>query len=263
MQFLLTLHASGEQHVIPVNYQYPLSAAIYRILQSADSEYAAFLHNTGYRQAHSLKSFKLFTFSDIKTAFRLNGDRMHLLDRQAQLLVSFHLPLAAEKFIQGIFFNQRLEIADRKSKTVFTISQVEALSHSITEKQSIVLQPISPLVCGKKNDKDQYEFLSPEHPDFIPRLLFNWKEKYSTVYGAEAAEVEFNTVKMEVIFYANPPKSRLITIKANTDAETKIRGFLNFRLKPTAGKQAVELLLDAGAGLYNSQGMGCLEVIFK
>lgn len=261
MQFLLTLHVAGGQHVIPVNYQYPLSAAIYRILESADSDYAAFLHNTGYRQAGSLKSFKLFTFSDIKTAFRLNGDRMHLLAPQAQLLVSFHLPLAAEKFIRGIFLNQQLEIADRKSKTVFTISQVAALSHAITEKQSVLLQPISPLVCGKKNDKDQYEFLSPEHPEFLPQLLYNWKEKYNTVYGAAAAEVEFKGVKMEVIFFTNPPKSRLITIKANTIAETKIRGFVNFRLKPTAGKQAVELLLDAGAGLYNSLGMGCLEVI--
>ncbi len=67
MRFNLRLHTE-KFSLVPFNYQYPLSAAIYKIIQSADHAFAAFLHDTGYGKGH--KSFKLFTFSDIKTPFR-------------------------------------------------------------------------------------------------------------------------------------------------------------------------------------------------
>lgn len=71
MRFLIKLFALNYPAVLPLNYQYPLSAVIYKILRRADQEYASFLHETGYRAANSLKSFKLFTFSDIKTPFKI------------------------------------------------------------------------------------------------------------------------------------------------------------------------------------------------
>jgi CRISPR-associated endoribonuclease Cas6 len=263
MHFLLTLSTSNAQQQLPANYQYPLSAVIYRILQRADNEYADFLHNSGYKKEESLKSFKLFSFSDIKTPFRNIGDRLLLLTQNAELVVSFHLPKAAENFIKGIFSNQQIEIGDKKSRVIFFIDQVTSLPLSLTdsEVQEVMLNPISPLVAGIKNDKGEYSFLSPEHPEFIRLLLYNWKEKYATVYGTQEAGNVFAYTKMEVIFYANPPKSRLITIKAYSPAETKIRGFINFRLKVHAGKEALELLLNAGAGVYNSLGMGCMEIV--
>jgi CRISPR-associated endoribonuclease Cas6 len=86
MRFKLNLQ-SKKQAALPFNYQYPLSAAIYKIIQSADAEFAAFLHNTGYGEGY--KSFKLFTFSDIKTPFIKNGDRMQLQTGEAELIIAF------------------------------------------------------------------------------------------------------------------------------------------------------------------------------
>ncbi|MEJ7683839.1 MAG: CRISPR-associated endoribonuclease Cas6 [Segetibacter sp.] len=57
-----------------------------------------------------------------------------------------------------------------------------------------------------------------------------------------------------------PPQSRLVTIKAGTNAETKIRGYTKFRLEVIAPDEMIELALGAGLGLYNAQGMGCVEV---
>ena len=65
MRFKILLSPISTPSVIPINYQYPLSAAIYKVLDKADSDYAAFLHKKGYRAAGSLKNFKLFTFSDL------------------------------------------------------------------------------------------------------------------------------------------------------------------------------------------------------
>ncbi|MBD0280088.1 MAG: CRISPR-associated endoribonuclease Cas6, partial [Flavisolibacter sp.] len=65
MRLKLTLHTNEKGALLPFNYQYPLSAAIYKIIQTADHEFAAFLHDQGYGEGH--KSFKLFTFSDLRT----------------------------------------------------------------------------------------------------------------------------------------------------------------------------------------------------
>lgn len=65
---------------------------------------------------------------------------------------------------------------------------------------------------------------------------------------------------MEVIPAKQPFKSRLITIKADTPEQTKIRGWMNFTLKVTAERRFVELLLNAGVGVYNSMGSGCVGV---
>ena len=257
MRFSLTLN--GQQGaLIPINYQYPLSAVIYRILEAADSNYARFLHDTGYRQQEGQKSFKLFTFSDIRVPFSIKGDRLQLKAPEAAVTVSFHLPRAAENFIRGLFMNQQIEIADKRSRAFFNISQVEALPSGLSgeEVQELLLQPLSPVICGKKNERSNYDFLPPEHPEFISQLMYNWKEKYRTIYGD--AETGFEDADMEVVFYANPPRSRLLTIKANSDQETKIRGFVNFRLKVRGKREALELLINSGAGLYNAQGMGCL-----
>jgi len=263
MHFLLKLSTSRAQQQLPLNYQYPVSAVIYRILQQADSAYAGFLHDAGYKQKDSMKTFKLFTFSDLKTPFRIIGDRLQLLTRQVELIVSFHLPQAAENFIKGIFLNQQIEIGDKRSRVIFLVDQVEALPLLLTndDVQEVILQPLSAVVAGIKNEKGHYTFLSPDHPDFVPQLIYNWKEKYATVYGAEQVAIAFADTAMEVIFYTNPPKSRLITIKADTPAETKIRGFVNFGLKVRGEREALELLLNAGVGVYNSLGMGGVEVI--
>ncbi|WP_212006075.1 CRISPR-associated endoribonuclease Cas6 [Chitinophaga sp. HK235] len=266
MRFRIKLLAVHQETVIPINYPYALSAVIFKILHQADEEYAAFLHEKGYSRPGSLKVFKLFSFSEIRTAFRIEGDRFRLLSREAVFTISFHLPQAAENFIRGLFLNEIFEIGDRRSKGVFNVAAVQAVPSQLedipdSEIREVLLQPFSPLVCGSKNDRGYYDFLSPSHPDFVKQLVYNWREKFITLYGEEQADSVFGPVSVEVVLMDNPPKSRLITIKADTPQETKIRGYTNFRLKVKAGGQALRLLADAGAGVYNSAGMGSLQVV--
>jgi CRISPR-associated endoribonuclease Cas6 len=273
MRILLLLKCIKEKKGIPINYQYPLSSAIYRILQNADAEYSAFLHEKGYG-----KGFKLFTFSDIKCPFKINGDRLHLLSGKMELIICFHLPKAAETFIKGLFMSQQIDIADRKSKTSFTVEQVASLPSPLdrfsarpdgspltetNDEAELLLKPLSPIVCGLKNEKGNYVFLSPADDRYEEMLFKNWEEKCKSVFEKEEAERIMASAFIQILFYKNPPKSRLITIKADTDAETKIRGFNNFEIKIRGKKEAVELLLNSGIGLYNAQGMGCVEIVEK
>lgn len=246
--------------ILPINYQYPLSAAIYRILSKGNAEYAKFLHEEGYG-----KGYKFFTFSDLKGSFKVRGDRMRLLENVISLRVHFHLPEASRTFIEGLFRSEEIVIADRKSKAQFSVQSVIAQDDPLkdilaNEIISVMVKPISPLVVGEKQDTGHYTFLAPDNDLFITHLINSWRSKIAANYNDDTAE---NAVLLaEVEKYKNPWRSRLITIKADTKEETKIRGFLNFKLKLTAERQFIDLVLNAGLGLYSAQGMGCLEVIY-
>lgn len=248
-----------------LNYQYPLAAAIYKIIQRADGEYAKFLHDTGYKKEG--KSFKLFTFSDIRIPFAIQDDRMLMKEQEALLIVCFHLPDAAGHFIKGLFMNQELEVADKKSKVTFRVQQVESVQvmpvHATESSMKVTLQPLSPLVTGWKNDRGHYDYLRPQDANFTHSLLHNWLEKYSAVYDTTTAEIEMlkDSIKINVRLFPHPPQQRLITIKAGTDAATKLRGYMKFQLVIEAPARLIEMAMGSGLGLYNAMGMGCVGIV--
>lgn len=263
MRFQLTLIPIPGSDLLPANYQYPLSAAIYRIIRQADEKYSAFLHDKGYR--FNGKSFKLFSFSDLRVPFRNQGDRLLITGSQAKLTITFHIDEAATHFIAGLFMNQQLEVADKISQVKFSVSQVELLNDPLTDMQEedpvIILHTLSPLVVGRKNAKGNYDFIGPADASFADSLIYNWLEKYRSVNG-EAPLIENlkGRITVDVLTSAQEIRSRLITIKAFTPEQTKIRGFTKFRMCVKAPKPLLALALDAGMGLYNAQGMGCVGV---
>lgn len=264
MRFQLNLIITGPGRHLPANYQYPLSAAIYRIIQHADEDYAVFLHDQGYGHG---KSFKLFTFSDLRVPFRNQGDRLILTDDKASLTIAFHIDAAATHFIKGLFINQLIEVADIKSRVRFTVRDVillpDPVDFSDNYNPEVTLQPLSPIVTGRKNSRGHYDFRSPQDADFIDCIIYNWIEKYRAIH--ENAEVDIDTlrksIQMRVLAQQQEVKQRLISIKAFTPEETRIRGYTKFRLQVKAPKELLDVAMNAGLGLYNAQGMGCMAVV--
>lgn len=243
---------------MPINYQYPLSSAIYRILAKGDTEYAQFLHEKGYG-----KGFKLFSFSQLVFPFKIEGDRMKLLIDEVTFQIAFHLPKAMENFVKGLFKSERIDIADKKSKVSFSVKSVESLHnplqrHKENEIIEVQLKPLSPIVIGLRSDDGKYDFQSPDNIEFVDGIIYNWRNKIESCFDEQVAASAF--LLAEIIPMKTQFKSRLITIKAGAKEETKIRGWMNFGLKVTAEKRFVDLLLNSGAGVYNAQGMGFVEV---
>lgn len=263
MQFKLTLSGPRGQ-LIPINYQYPLSACIYKIIERADAAYSLFLHEKGHTVGESLKAFKLFTFSNLSMPCKRVDDRLMIQSNDTEMHIAFHIPETAEKFVIGVFKDQRVEIADKYSKAAFTVRQVEALpgiNHpkgNPEEMTQATLQPLSPIVVGHKNERGHYTYLSPDHPDFIHWLLHNVAEKMAAV-GMEPSLIE--KVYIETSWNSSGPKSRLITIKEGTTAETKVKGFTNFHIKVAAPACVLELILGTGFGQLNSQGLGFVKIL--
>lgn len=261
MRFLLRLTTQHPGQLITFNYHYPLSAAIYKIISRTDESYATFLHEKGYQ--HGAKTFKLFTFSDLKTAFTIKGDQLIMRTNTATLTVCFHVPDAAENFIKGLFIDQQIEIADTKSKATFIVQQVTTEKLPVlADSKAMLFQPMSPVVVGRKNERGNYDYVSPEDADFIHLVTTNLVEKYASITQLQSEELQLlkQTVIIEPVYFKLPPRHRLLTIKAGTDAETKVRGYDKFRLRINAPAPIIQIALNAGIGMHNAMGMGSLEV---
>ncbi|MEJ5088903.1 CRISPR-associated endoribonuclease Cas6 [Sphingobacterium faecium] len=259
MQFKITLLSKSNSTIIPINYQYPLSSAIYKIIAKGDREYANFLHESGYG-----KGFKLFCFSQISCPFKIENDRLRLLNPELSFYVSFHLPETMENFVKGLFQSETLDIADHKSKISFNVKSVESLPNRLTDYKeneliNISMKPLSPIVASMPRESGISEYLAPSDPRFIESLIYNWRSKIATCYNEQKASEAL--LLLETISFVKSAKSRLITIKADAAEETKIKGWWNFGLKVTAERRFVELLLNSGIGRENSMGLGFVEIV--
>jgi len=115
------------------------------------------------------------------------------------------------------------------------------------------------IVAGLPDESRKYKFLSPDDPQFRESLVYNWRSKITTCYDENTAQSAI--LLMEILPVKLAFKPRLITVKADTPEETKIKGWLNFELKITAEKRFIELLMNAGVGLHNAMGCGGVEVL--
>jgi CRISPR-associated endoribonuclease Cas6 len=248
---------------IPVNYQYPLSAWIYHTLAGGDHEFSTFLHDSGF--SLGAKAFKFFTFSQLNfpaKGFKVEGDRLHILAGQCNLIVSFLLPVAMENFIKGLFKNQRFSLGDKISQTDFMVASVEVLPEP-TFNGKAIFTTISPIMVGKRIDNCRTAaYLSPEEAAFEQLIADNLIHKFTTAlnYGLIAPGPELETDDPQITFkLLNKPRMRGIKIKAFTPEETKIIGYtFDFEIKAPAA--LLQIGYVCGFGEKNSLGMGCVEL---
>lgn len=259
MRFKLTLQVLPEVagRDLPLNYQYELSSAIYKILAKSDQEYASWLHENGY-QDDGEKKFKLFSFSRLiisKWQIQKGTDRLRILSDRVEWLLSF-LPIkSTEKFVQGIFLNQRMAIGDRQSCVQFVINGVEVVQAPLI-RENMEFETMSPMTlrCWHA-DTCKSEYISPVDPRASQAILTGLLSRYRAIHGVDFSEdADYEYVVL------NTPKSALIKIKAGTPNQTFVKGYMcRFQIK--VAKPLMEILYESGIGELCSQGFGFVREI--
>ena len=113
--------------VLAYSYHFALRAVIYKVLKNADPVFSAWLHDKGYEVSGS-KAFKLFTFDELRgKPFRYNNEQKRLTFTSGivEWTVSFCVDQQMEKFVEGLFKNQTLEVVADGTKVVFEVKGVE------------------------------------------------------------------------------------------------------------------------------------------
>ena len=259
MRFLITLSPVFAKTALPYNYQYALSAVIYKKIAAADQAYAGFLHEKGYTKEGTSKHFKFFTFSSLWGKFKSVNQALQMDAETTGFTLCCHMPEFAQHFITGLFKDQQITIAGQGAKATFTVQQVEALpsqyAADVNTMHRVELTPLSPMVVTSNNEKGNEDYLSPEDKDFIALLKLNLLDKLTTAYG----ENYDGLITLNAHFKPEHLKSRLVTIKENTAAQTRVRGYTGFTIEMIAPGKAIQMALDGGLGSMNAIGFGCVS----
>ncbi len=222
-------------------------------MANADAEFTKSLHDEGYILENG-KTFKLFTFSKIyfpKNTWKIlnreksnflreqkkvktipNSDRMMTWSRNASLSIAFQLPEQSEKFVTGLFKDQKAFIGDKVSGVEMQVETIEAVPYTIKAAAgghaNAFVRATTPIVIGLKNEGQKYEeHIPPFHHEFKRLFVKNLLDKYALCNknSIDANELVFEPVSLK-------SRSGKQTIKAFQPDQTEVKGYyFDFRLQ--------------------------------
>ena len=258
MKFKITLNINRKHGDLqPFNYQYEQSAVIYRILAQADTQYASWLHENGY-QLNGSKKFKLFCYSPFifeRVRPLTKEGCLNIIGERATWYISFIPEKSTLEFIQGIFAHQSFTIGNKEHRVAFDVVGVEAMSMPQLS-EDMTFQALSP-ICVKQHEDNKTQYLSPDNPKFAQGILKGLMARYESIHG-QPWILDNNSFAFALA--DNKVKAKLITIKANTPYESRVRGYLcSFRMK--APLELMKIAYEGGVGEQCSQGFGFIKKI--
>lgn len=254
MRFKLTLlaekNAFGSR--IPFNYAYESSALIYKILSKSDAAFSAWLHDNGF--VVDKKRFKLFTFSRLQIPnFQVDGSHINIVSDIVEWYISFLPERSTQEFVQGLFQEQVFELGNRRANVRFRVQSIEMVpSPEFTDRMTF--ETLSPICIVQKRDDGKQDYIAPDHPRAGELVRLNLLDKYEALHGVQLPQQDF-PFELTIL---SPPKSSLITIKADTPQESKLRGF-SCRLELHAPPELMRIAYEAGIGGKNSLGFGMVK----
>lgn len=254
MRFKLNLSLiNRKQNILPVNYQYELSAWIYKMINQSDPLFGEWLHNKGF--SDDKKQFKLFTFSNLNVRHReITGDRLLIKSDPVELIISTLPEETMQHFVSGVFRDRKFTLGDKISNVGFRIDSVEVLpAPDFTNEMTF--RSLSPVFVSSKVEGRRYaQYLSPNDEGYLPLIINNLKEKLRIFTGlAYPPDDQENHLEL-----LSPPKQKGIAIKVDTPQASKLVGYhYNFKIK--ADIALLRMGYYCGFGEKNSLGFGCCE----
>jgi len=256
MRFKINFNRTTRQRMLPMDYQYYVSAWVYKVLRQADREFARFLHERGYGQSDT-KLYKLFCFSRLNFGKPVLWKERKLFEisrHEISLLVSFDVPEAASTFVKGLFVNQEFFLGDKFNGIDLKVSGVEVLPEpAFRTTMHYRLQTPWVVSCQAVNDRNP-QYLSPADDGFDQLAIKHLLEKYKNTRNAEDIGPEQVGLKRRAGF-----KRAGFVIKPGTPAQTRVVGNL-FDFELTAPVELHRMIWSAGVGEKSASGFGWVEL---
>lgn len=261
MKFLLTLSVVQDENgcakrLLPINYQYELSAWIYKILNRGNSTFSEWLHSNGYTTEEN-KVFKLFCFSNLRIdRFKIEGDRLEVLSDSVALEISFLPVEAIDPFVKGLFMAQDFLLGDKVSSMHFRVTAVQRLDDPpLTE--TMRFKALSPIFMDLRVEGRKHPlYLSPKDEGYAELFFKNLNDKYKA-FNKSRFGFDTSGCTLKVL---DKPKRKAIKIKANNSEQTTLVAYL-YTFEVTAPIELLRMGYYCGFGSANSQGFGAVRVL--
>jgi len=250
-----------DNKIIPYNYQYQFSSALYLLLKFGSKEFSEFLHNQGYKL--NGKPYKLFSFAVQFEQFTSQKNYITLESPYLYLYVSS--PIVDEfikNFVIGTFERTFFYFSSGGNEIKFLINNMELLPQPDfeTETKFKLLSPLVLSTVKEYNGKLSPYYLRPEDKVDINRILTNnLLNKYELVNNRKTdgkVELEWD----ENYLRKHPRITKKVTINEHGRNPVDVVGVVApFKLK--GDKELMKIGYECGFGEKNSMGFGMAEVI--
>ncbi|MDZ7877149.1 MAG: CRISPR-associated endoribonuclease Cas6 [Saprospiraceae bacterium] len=245
--------------VLSYNHQYSLMAVIYKIIERADPVFSHWLHERGY-DGHGNKKFKLFSFGLLTGKPYSRDDpnkRLIFPTGQVEWEVSFCVDKQIEKFVEGLFKNQLLEIVADGTKVLFQVQGVEIVKPPIFS-ETMRFSVKTGICLTEKTETDRYpQFRSPDDAAFKDLFFNNLAAKVQSAFPDEAVATP---PYLDLKILSEPRKWSVIVPQEDSNKPIRTIGY-KFDFEVTAPAQWLEVGYFSGFGKNSSMGFGFSEVL--
>lgn len=173
MQILITIENAGIID-IPVNYNYYVQSAIFKLLSEGDTEYARNLHNVAYGGKNK---YKFFVFGNLVGKNHFHDKKLYYEGD-----IEIKIRSASDEFIQiltdAISKSGQLCIGNHHLR----IKSVDKSDYRITEPL-IKVRTLSPIVAKRQTDNNKSIYYCPQDVRFIRRIRETFENKYEVFFG--------------------------------------------------------------------------------
>jgi CRISPR-associated endoribonuclease Cas6 len=264
MRLILKLKTNSK--VITLNYNYFLSAAIYKMLQFSSPQFAKFLHSKGYRL--NGRMYKLFSFALGFEKISVADPIITLLSPAATLYVTS--PMVDDfirNFVIGTLQNRSIDVIEGIYRTSFEIEQIETVPMPAFGEVNY-FKMISPLVISTRKEThgkfSQYFFRYNNDIEEINRVFnTNLKNKYELIYGKlySGSDVRLEWDQQYILSRLETKKrltKKISILKRGIQPVEIIANRVPFTL--TGSEELIKVGYDCGFGEKNSMGFGLAKL---
>ena len=235
----LVLNLTGQSIRLPVAYRRILQGLLYH---GAESEYSAFLHDSGYQAAK--RRYKLFTFGPLSGSYELHGHEIVFRDT-----VRWEVRSVDARLIQLLLRAFQPGADLRLGENRVTVRDCVLEDRRIFEPQCTV-RTLAPITVYLTTPEGRTEPFSPEDPRFAQAVAVNACRKWQSWTGDSTPPAFSFRVRQDT-----PYRKEVTTYQG-----TYITGWSG--LFTLEGPPAMlDLLYNTGLGAKNAQGFGMFEII--
>jgi len=234
---------------LPINYQEYLTAAIYGLLATSDTDYARFLHDHGYGDEDG-RRFKLFTFSWLRGSRRIvDGDTLRFAPGQLEWFIASPVNDFLTHLATGLLAAGSLRVGSAP----LPIMQIETLPAPLLTG-TMAFTCLSPIVAALPLPDGRTRYLRPCDGDaFSEAVRRNLLRKYGVLHGDVPTDDRFSLTFDPAYLARTGGGTKLITFKGIH----LVGAFAPFRIFGSA--DLMQVLLECGGGEKNAAGFGMVE----
>lgn len=240
MQILLTV--KSERIKLPIATGETIQGLIYRAL-SEDDRYSDSIHNLG--KSVDGRSFKLFTFSELKGKYAVEGQYITYFSA-----AELEIRSADDYLIQLLFSYFSKNKYLRLGNNDVAIEDLRLINDSVFSGR-VVIKTLSPITVYITEPNGHTKYYSPCDIEFYDMICTNARRKWISRYGND------NKFEFRILPYCDADR---FVKRATRFKDTFITAW-HGRFIIEGAPEVLDFLYNVGIGSKNSQGFGMFRVL--